>query len=90
MNDYLVLEPFLLFSNLAPLSGRVPGTRCQNSLGARAPVAPVLTSALWATTLVACFNFHQLSMHYLGQKICAHLECQTDLMTITVVHFWLV
>ena len=37
---------FLLFTSIAPLSGRVPCTRCQISAGARAPVAPALTRAL--------------------------------------------
>ena len=33
--NYLVFEHFLLFSNNAPLSGWVSGTRCQISVGAR-------------------------------------------------------
>ena len=37
---------FLQFTSIAPLSGRVPCTRCQISAGARAPVAPALTRAL--------------------------------------------
>ena len=40
------LEVFLLFSNIALLSWRVPGTRCQISVGAHAPMAPALTGAM--------------------------------------------
>ena len=47
---------FLLFTSIAPLSGRVPCTRCQISAGARAPVAPALTRALLRYLLVRAPN----------------------------------
>ena len=58
---YLVLDHFLLFSNIVSLSGRVPSTRCQISAGARAPVAPALTRAL--SCIVQCFS----NSRYLGK-----------------------
>ena len=46
LHTYLVLEHILQFSIIAPLSGRVLGTRYQISTGAQAPVVPALTRAL--------------------------------------------
>jgi len=57
LKSYQVFEHFLLSSNIVPLSGWVPGTCCQMSAGAQAPVVPSLTKAL------VCYDiFHESKM----------------------------
>ena len=46
LDNHLVLEHFLLFTNVAPLSGQVPGIHCLISAGAQALVAPALIRSL--------------------------------------------
>ena len=65
--------PFLISEGVPGswhISGRVPGTRCSKSMGAYAPVAPVLTEALLSYTslqipesLMSDFTVHQ-SLRY--------------------------